>query len=148
MRIIHNPRVYIYSIAALLACFFFSWHEKIIARRQAARSSASFQPVEIQRQAPVVKEAEMLPAASLPKLYIFGDETSVPFANALRTRLAGKCSLMHIISSDAEMQAFFKIQSLPAAILFNDANEELARFDPPYSEEKLASQVLKALSQP
>ena len=146
MRFVNNPRVYIYSIAAILACFFFTWHEKIIARRQAAaHGAAGFQPVEIQHQAPVVKEAEMVPAMSLPKLYIFGDETSVPFADALRTRLAGKCTLMHIISSDQEMQAFFKIKSLPAAILFSDANDEIARFEPPYSEEKLATQVLKAL---
>lgn len=146
MRLLSNPRVYIYSIAAILACVFFTWHEKIVARHNAAQRGYELQDVEIQKQTPVAKEAEMTQDSNLPKLYIFGDETSVPFANSLRTRLAGKCTLMHIISSDAEMQAFFKIQSLPAAILFNEDNEEMARFAPPYSEEKLAEQVLNAIS--
>ena len=145
MRILSNPRVYIYSIAAIFACIFFTWHEKIVARRNAAQRGYELQNVEIQKQAPVAKEAEMVSASNLPKLYLFGDDTSVPFANALRTRLAGKCTLMHIISSDEEMRAYFRIQSLPAAILFNESNEEMARFDPPYSEEKLAEQVLNAL---
>ena len=145
MRLINNPRVYIYSIAAILACIFFTWHEKIVARHNAAQRGYELQNVEIQKQAPVAKEAEMSPASNLPKLYIFGDETSVPFANSLRQRLAGKCTLMHIISSDEEMRAFFKIQALPAAILFNEDNEEISRFAPPYSEDKLAEQVLNAL---
>ena len=145
MRILHNPRVYIYSIAAILACVFFTWHEKIVARHNAAKRGYELHDVDIQRQAPVAKEAEMSPASNLPKLYLFGDETSVPFANSLRQRLAGKCTLMHIISSDEEMRAFFKIQALPAAILFNEDNEEISRFAPPYSEDKLAEQVLNAL---
>ncbi len=147
MRILNNPRVYIYSIAAIFACIFFTWHEKIVARRNAAQQTYDFQKVDIQRQAPVAKEAEMMPFSRLPKLYLFGDETSVPFANSLRERLAGKCTLMHIISSDEEMRAFFKIKSLPAAILFDEDNEEISRFEPPYSEEKLATQVLEAIPQ-
>ncbi|MBQ9367896.1 MAG: hypothetical protein IJT83_08955 [Victivallales bacterium] len=147
MRILHNPRVYIYSIAAILACVFFTWHEKIVARHNAAKRGYELHDVDIQRQAPVAKDAEMSPASNLPKLYLFGDETSVPFANSLRQRLAGKCTLMHIISSDEKMRAFFKIKSLPAAILFNEDNDELSRFEPPYSEEKLADQVLNSLPQ-
>ena len=144
MRFINNPRVYIYPIIVLCVCFFLQLHQrKVAAARASQRQSV---PVETVRQAPVNKPAEMTSGNPLPKLYIFGDETSVPFAKDLRARLDGKCTVMHIVSSDAEMRDYFKISQLPAAILFNDGHDELARFAPPFSEDRLVADVEKALA--
>ena len=66
-------------------------------------------------------------------------------------RLDGKCTVMHIVSADAEMQVYFKISQLPAAILFSSDNDEIARFNPPFSEDKLVqdieTQLTKTLKQ-
>ncbi len=97
-------------------------------------------------QKPVNKPAELSSDNQLPKLYVFGDELSVSFAKDLRGRLEGKCTVMHIVSSDDEMRDFFKISQLPAAILFSSDNEELARFTPPFAEDRLVEQVEKAIA--
>ena len=119
------------------------WNQRKIERARAAQRQAA--PVETIRQAPVDKPAEITSGGNLPKLYIFGDETSVPFAKDLRGRLDGKCTVMHIVSSDVEMQDYFKITQLPAAILFSSDLEEIARFAPPFSEDRLVQDVEKAL---
>lgn len=142
MSIIHkvNPRVYIYPIVVLCVCFFMQKHYQKIA---AASGQA---PVERIEHKPIVKASEMGAASSLPKLYIFGDETSVPFADDIRARMVDKCTIMHIVNSDKEMQDYFKIATLPAAILFDDGHEEIARFNPPFSEDKLVKELEEALA--
>ena len=99
-------------------------------------------PVETIRQQPVDKPAEITSENNLPKLYIFGDELSVPFAKDLRTRLEGKCTVMHITSADGEMREYYKIKELPAAILFSSDLVEITRFNPPLSEDKLVQRVM------
>ena len=138
MRFIHNPRVYIYPIIVLCVCFFMQLHLKQIERAK----STNAVPVETIRQQPVDKPAEITSENNLPKLYIFGDELSVPFAKDLRTRLEGKCTVMHITSADGEMREYYKIKELPAAILFSSDLVEITRFNPPLSEDKLVQRVM------
>lgn len=102
-------------------------------------------PVETIRQQPVDKPAEITSGNDLPKLYIFGDELSVPFAKDLRTRLEGKCTVMHITSADGEMRDYYKLKEMPAAILFSSDHEEIARFNPPLSEDKLVGLIEVAI---
>ena len=135
MRFVHNPRVYIYPIAVLCVCYFLHLHQKQIEK---SNHASDHTPVV---QQPVDKPAEISSGNNLPRLFIFGDETSVPFAKDLRGRLEGKCTVMHIVSADAEMQVYFKISQLPAAILFSSGNDEIARFDPPFSEDKLVQDI-------
>ena len=99
-------------------------------------------PVETIRQQPVDKPAEITSENNLPKLYIFGDEVSVPFSKDLRTRLDGKCTVMHITGADGEMLDYYKIKELPAAILFSSDLVEITRFNPPLSEDKLVQRVM------
>ncbi len=140
MRFIHNPRVYIYPIIVLCVCFFMQLHLKQIERAKGTNGGTT--PVETIRQRPVDKPAEITSGNNLPRLFIFGDETSVPFAKDLRGRLEGKCTVMHITSSDSEMRDYYKIQELPAVILFSSDHEEIARFTPPFSEDKLVQNVI------
>ena len=144
MRFIHNPRVYIYPIVVLCVCFFMQLHLKQVGRTNG--TNAELAPVERVRLQPVDKPAEIISDNNLPKLYIFGDELSVSFAKDLRERLRGKCTVMHVVSSDGEMRDYFKISQLPAAILFSDGHDELARFAPPFSEDGLVADVEKALA--
>ena len=143
MRFIHNPRVYIYPIIVLCVCFFMQLHLKQIGR--ANGTNAEHAPVERIRQLPIDKPAEITSDSNLPKLFVFGDELSIPFAKDLRERLRGKCTVMHIVSSDSEMQGYFKIEQIPAIILFSSEQDEIARFKPPFSEDRLVEEVEAAL---
>ena len=142
MRFINNPRVYIYPIIVLCVCFFMQMHLKQVEKAKGTQVDAK--PTIVQK--PVDKPAEIISDNQLPKLYIFGDELSVPFAKDLRGRLEGKCTVMHIVSSDDEMRDYFKISQLPAAILFSADHEELSRFTPPFAEDRLVEQVEKAIA--
>ena len=141
MRFIHNPRVYIYPIIVLCVCFFMQLHLKKIERAKGTNTV----PVETIRLQPVDKPAEISSDNNLPKLYIFGDELSVPFAKDLRGRLDGKCTVMHIINADGEMRDYYKLKDMPAAILFSSDLEEISRFNPPFSEDKLVGLIEAAI---
>lgn len=146
MRIFKNPRVYIYCTAAILAALFFNYHQKALERAAGKTPPTTVAP-DVTRQAPVVKDAEMnVNTDLLPKLYLFGESHAFPYAASLREKLSGKCSLLHISGVEGEVKNFFKIDTIPVAVLYDTEGKEIARLAPPYTEEILEKQVLEKLA--
>lgn len=140
MRFASNPRVYIYSIAALFTVVLLLWQERIQKKQQGMHT---IQPLP---QASVVKAAEMREdnTLSLPKLYVFAEE--LPYASELRSALLGKCTVLHIAGSNKEIQEFFQLKETPSAVLYGSENKEIARFNPPLDLEALKRMTLEALN--
>ena len=124
MRVLGNPRVYIYSLTALLACFLLKWHARIV--EESARPQGGKEPrTELIRLSPVDKPAEMTAGDSRPHLFVFGPGAALE--EEMR-QLSSRCKVTAVANPNDDMKKLFKIEELPAAILFDNANAEIARF--------------------
>lgn len=126
MRFASNPRVYIYSVAALFVCVWLWYQQRQMVHRTASQNPppTPAATAEVIRQSPVDKPAEMSDQSDPAlKLYLVGTENQFPYVNELRSRLAGKCSVLLISGADETLRAFFKVDSVPVALLYRDGTE-------------------------
>ncbi len=148
MRLLRNPRVYIYLCGIILTVFFLKWNEREV-RRRAQQASAAQQTVPQPARtplAPVVKDAELSTPQALPgpKLYIFGEMPELD-VKLLREQLQGKCSVLQVQGGEEMLKKAFELEALPVAILYTRNNQELARFLPPLELTALQQKTLNVL---
>ncbi len=137
MRVLGNPRVYIYSLTALLACFLLKWHARIV--EESAKAAGSREPrTELIRLSPVDKPAEMTAGDSRPHLFVFGP--GAEFEEEMR-QLSSRCKVTAVANPNEDMKKLFKIDSLPAVLLFDNANTEVARFQAGFTLKDIVAEL-------
>lgn len=135
---VFGPRVVIYTIAILAMAWLMWRYDRNVQEERASREA-------LRSNAPEVIESTLVGNEPMLLLLSEDNEATSGIAADIREGLSGKCRFAHLyVAGEMDISSFkgtFKVDNLPAAILFDANNRELGRVEGEITLEKVEGLV-------